>query len=67
MNAQDSDDDPLLYTAVWRDKQEALKILIDAGADVNARRANGESMLYVARWRENTEVEQILLAAGATE
>ena len=42
-------------------------MLLEAGADVNARRANGESLIYVARWRGHTEIEQILLEAGATE
>ena len=46
---------------------EAVRILVDAGADVNARRPNGESLLYVARWRGHSEIERILVDAGARE
>ena len=46
---------------------EFTRILVDSGADVNARRANGESLLYAARWRGHTDIEQILVEAGAQE
>ena len=34
MNAKDSEGDPILREAVWRNRLETAKILIDAGADV---------------------------------
>ena len=54
MNARDADNDPLLYTAIWRDRTEALRILVDAGADVNARDHDNDPLLYTAIWRDKT-------------
>ena len=67
VDGRDSDDDPLLYTAVWKNKSQAVRILVDAEADVNARRPSGESLLYVAQWRGHAEIEQILTDAGAAK
>ena len=44
-----------------------MQILVDAGADVNARDAEDDPLLHEARWRGHTEIEQILVDAGATE
>ena len=65
MNARDADGDPLLYTAVWRDKTEALKILVDAGADVNAMDAEGDPLLHEAVWRGHTAIVSLLIEGGA--
>ena len=55
----------MLYTAVWRDIPEAARILIDAGADVNAEDSGGDPLLYAAVWPGHTAMVQILVDAGA--
>ncbi len=44
----------------------AVKILIDAGADVNVRDADGETCLMKAAFWGHIEVVELLLASGRT-
>ena len=57
----------MLYTAVWRGHIGMAQLLVDAGADVNARNNSGDSMLHEVRFRGHSDIEQILLSADATE
>ena len=66
-NNADSSDNPILYTAIWRDKTEAVGSLIGAGANVNAKTAEGRSLLSVARSRSTDEIVRILEGAGTVE
>ena len=45
--------------------QEIVRLLIDAGADVNLADADGVSPLAHARQRGQGGIERLLLAAGA--
>jgi ankyrin repeat protein len=56
-----------LVEAAYKTNTNIIKILINAGADVNAKSPwNGESALYIAaKSSESTEVVAILIAAGA--
>ena len=58
----------MLYWAILQDDSvEIVRILVEAGADVNAKDDDGRSMLYWATIGDNLEVTQILVDAGATE
>ena len=54
-----------LYIAAQQGRLEVMRLLIDAGADVNARTDDGHSVLAAAAW-SNTEAVQLLLDRGAT-
>src|SRR5581483_3693204 len=52
----------LLARAVWNDRLEIVRLLLAAGADVNARNARGATPLMRAR---SAEAVRLLLQAGA--
>lgn len=63
-----SADDPPLNSCVeleTKNKHKILKILIDAGADINERGSNGWTPLHLAAIRDDEKSMQILLEAGA--
>ena len=53
--------------AALRGYPGTAKLLLDAGADVNAKDARGETPLMHAMERNHTEVIEILKTAGAKE
>ena len=55
----------LLFKAILGDNPETVRILVEAGADVNATDDRGKSMLYWANLKENPEIVRILTEAGA--
>lgn len=55
---------PLLY-AVRHDRVEVAKLLIQAGADVNAKEANGIWPLLMAISNDNMAVAHLMLARGS--
>ena len=55
----------VLYRAIWADTIDEVRILVAAGADVNAAGGDGEPLLYTAVWRSEPEKVQILVDAGA--
>lgn len=68
---------PLIHSIIWSPDAEVVKLLIDQGADVNARNAEGETALGVAEdqramelkrpyWPDLDEVIAVLRRAGAT-
>jgi len=54
-----------LSFAAREGRLEAARLLIDAGADVNARESNGISLLVMAITNRHTPVAALLLARGA--
>lgn len=57
-------DDPLVDAAKNSDA-EALRALLDAGADVNVRTADGSTALLWASYRDDIESARLLIRAGA--
>ncbi len=56
---------PLVLCARERGGPKTIKVLLDGGADVNARDKFGASALDLAAWRGKKEVVDLLLDAGA--
>jgi len=55
----------LLYEASFRGHSQMVEMLLDRGADVNARTNEGATSLYVAAQNGHLETVRILLANGA--
>ena len=54
-----------LHQAAWNNTAEVAKLLINAGADVNATNGNGETPLHSAAQKSAAETAKVLLAKGA--
>ncbi|AKH19183.1 ankyrin repeat domain-containing protein [Sedimenticola thiotaurini] len=66
MEEKNSDGDtPLLTCCTYRPLAEVMALLIDQGADINARNAKGESALSIAVGKKNGPVIDILLKHNA--
>lgn len=57
--------DTPLHVAVDINDANAIKMLIDAGADVNAKAKNGDTPLIRALREDNTGMAELILAKGA--
>ncbi len=57
--------DSLLGAAIKAQKASAVKTLLAAGADVNAKCPDGKSMLHVAAGLADTSIVRLLIQAGA--
>ena len=49
--AKNPSGDAILNDPVWRGNADAVRALIAAGADVNARNSDGNPVIYEAVWR----------------
>ena len=67
INAQDDFGITALMQAAWKGNNEAIKLLLDAGADVNTQCKYGKrtALFYAALYDGTPETIQLLLAAGA--
>ena len=54
-----------LHSASYVGRTETVKLLIDAGADLNAVDNNGKTALHHASSKGNTDIVRLLIAAGA--
>jgi ankyrin repeat protein len=59
------DGDTPLHVMVWRNDMEGARLLVTAGADVNAVGDMGETSLHVAVRQGNAQLVVLLLQAGA--
>jgi ankyrin repeat protein len=64
--AGDSDHRPLLEFAIREGHVDAVRLLLDAGADANHRGAYGDTLPRMARDRDYTEIAVLLDAAMAS-
>ena len=64
VNVKDYDGTPL-HTAAWCGCTEIVKMLIDAGADVNAKNSYGNTPLDLAVRYGHADVVNLLIDAGA--
>jgi len=68
INARDKDGSMPLHCATWKGQQEAVALLIKAGADVNAQNENdhwGTTPLHAAAHANQAAIAELLIAAGA--
>ena len=65
IDAVDEDGKGLLSIAAFNNAVKCMKVLLDAGADVNQRDKDGETPLHWAAGLFHTEAVRLLLAAGA--
>ena len=55
----------LLILAAYHEHEDMVRILIDAGADLNRLNDRGQTALVCAVFRDNEPIAQALLKAGA--
>lgn len=66
-NAMRSDNNKtILMYASWIGNAEAVKVLIDKGADINAQDSGGATALHLAAWKGHTDLALYLIQNGAS-
>jgi ankyrin repeat protein len=68
VHARDSDGSTPLHCATWKGHPEVVALLLDAGADVNARNNNehwGTTPLHAAAHANQASIAQMLIDHGA--
>lgn len=64
--AREDNNKSILMYAVWIGNTEAVKYLIDKGANLNAQDAGGATALHLAAWKGNTNIALYLISKGAS-
>ena len=68
LSACDSDGSTPLHCAAWKGQVEAVRFLLDAGADIQAKSQNdhyGDTALHAAAHGNQKEVVKLLIERGA--
>ncbi|MEI0608062.1 ankyrin repeat domain-containing protein, partial [Brachyspira pulli] len=55
---------PLMWF-ILNDNTEIAELLIESGADINAKDKNGKTALDYAKEKNNSKIEQLLITKGA--
>jgi ankyrin repeat protein len=67
-NARDTDGSTPLHCASWKGHVEVVRVLLDAGADINAKSQNehyGDTPLHAASHGNQRDVVKVLIERGA--
>jgi uncharacterized protein len=64
--AREDNNKSILMYAVWVGNLEAIKHLIEKGADVNAQDSGGATALHLAAWKGRTDIALYLLKNGSS-
>jgi ankyrin repeat protein len=67
-NARDKDGSTPLHCASWKGHVQVVKLLLDAGADINAKSQNdhyGDTPLHAASHGNQKDVVKVLIERGA--
>jgi len=67
LNSRSADDDTPLHVMAWRRDHRGARLLVEAGADVNAVGDMGETPLHVAVAQQDPEMVRLLLENGARD
>ena len=67
LHSRANDGDTPLHATIYRDDDYGAKLLIEAGADINAVGNTGYSPLHAAVFEGNEVLVEALLAAGADQ
>jgi ankyrin repeat protein len=68
IRARDKDGSTLLHCAAWKGHAELVRVLLDAGADINDHNKNdhwGTTPLHAAAHGNQFQVAEVLLSRGA--
>lgn len=65
VNVKNMDRDTPLHYAVANGDEEVVRLLLDAGADIDAEGSLNHSLLYVAQHKNNVSMFKLLLRLGA--
>jgi uncharacterized protein len=65
VDSRDVCGDTPLHVMTWRSDRHAVKLLIEAGADIDAIGDMSETPLHIATRKGDAEIVEMLLAAGA--
>lgn len=68
MSVRDADGSTPLHCACWKGHEAVVRVLLDAGADVNAENANehwGTTPLHAAAHANRRRIAELLIAQGA--
>jgi uncharacterized protein len=58
-------DEPVFHSAIEKNWAEGLKVLLEAGADINAKSERGDTALMLAVIHKKPECAKVLVEAGA--
>jgi len=64
--AREDNNKSILMYAVWVGNTDAVKYLIEKGADVNAQDTGGATALHLAAWKGHTPIALYLIDKGAS-